>query len=286
MESVRWAFNFKNWKPKKQDWALALSLIQAEEKERINRFVFKKDAKASLVGRLMIRKFVSSKLEIPWSNIILSRSEKGRPYLENSLQAPFTNVDFNVAHQGDWVVLAAELGPNVGVDVMKVEKASNKDTSEFFRLMRRQFTSEEWIDIKSPIDEDGQLSVFYRHWCLKEALVKSIGIGIGFDLQRISFETLTKELKMNEITTDTKVRIDNELMNEWYFEETLVDDSHPIAVGLKWNDSFVKDAYIDKPREKFQHLSFDDLISEAEGLHPVDEISAEAFVNKKETPWE
>ena len=61
---------------------------------------------------------------------------------------------------------------------------------EFFRLMKRQFTTAEWNQI---CDENLKLSEqaenFFRFWTLKESFVKAIGHGLGFNLQRLSFFT-------------------------------------------------------------------------------------------------
>jgi 4'-phosphopantetheinyl transferase len=43
--SIRWAFNFGSWFPTESQFQLAACCIQEEEKTRIGRFVFKKDAK-------------------------------------------------------------------------------------------------------------------------------------------------------------------------------------------------------------------------------------------------
>jgi 4'-phosphopantetheinyl transferase len=58
MSVVRWAFRVGSWHPTEQEWLKAASYIQAEEKERIGKFVFRRDAKSSMIGRLLIRKFV------------------------------------------------------------------------------------------------------------------------------------------------------------------------------------------------------------------------------------
>ena len=39
---------------------------------------------------------------------------------------------------------------------------------QFFTTMRRQFTEREWLQIKSPNDEDDQLKLFYRFWASLE----------------------------------------------------------------------------------------------------------------------
>jgi len=84
----------------------------------------------------------------------------------------------------------------VGVDVMKLSDARHTTTQkrrEFFRLMRRQFTDDEWRQIEHPVvDEavktDRQLASFYRHWSLKESFVKAVGSGLTIDLQRLNFQ--------------------------------------------------------------------------------------------------
>lgn len=50
MSSIRWAFNTSQWNPTVTDWISAGRCIQPEEKERIGKFVFKKDAKSSMVS--------------------------------------------------------------------------------------------------------------------------------------------------------------------------------------------------------------------------------------------
>ena len=96
----------------------------------------------------------------------------------------------------------------IGVDVMRLSDARHatpEKRREFFRLMRRQFTDDEWQQIKGDVDannaddasEDGQqdvggqqLAAFYRHWSLKESFVKATGSGLTVDLQKISFKVV------------------------------------------------------------------------------------------------
>lgn len=47
---IKWAFNFRAWQPTRSEWMFCGQCIQSEEKDRIQRFVFKKDAKAAMVG--------------------------------------------------------------------------------------------------------------------------------------------------------------------------------------------------------------------------------------------
>lgn len=84
----------------------------------------------------------------------------------------------------------------VGVDVMRMsDKFPRKNIPEFFHLMKRQFTPEEWNTIHGQQEEEEeeeqkeqQLARFYRLWCLKESFVKADGSGLNWDLQRLSFQ--------------------------------------------------------------------------------------------------
>ena len=40
-----------SWRPTQVDWCTAMACIQNEERERISKFVFQKDAKMSLVSK-------------------------------------------------------------------------------------------------------------------------------------------------------------------------------------------------------------------------------------------
>ncbi|ERE75670.1 L-aminoadipate-semialdehyde dehydrogenase-phosphopantetheinyl transferase-like protein [Cricetulus griseus] len=67
----------------------------------------------------MIRKLVAEKLNIPWNNIRLQRTSKGKPVLAKDSLNPYPNFNFNISHQGDYAVLAAEPELQVGIDIMK-----------------------------------------------------------------------------------------------------------------------------------------------------------------------
>ncbi|XP_025913618.1 L-aminoadipate-semialdehyde dehydrogenase-phosphopantetheinyl transferase isoform X1 [Apteryx rowi] len=125
MGSVRWAFPCAAWRPRREEWLLAARLVQPEEKDRIGQFVFARDAKAALAGRLLIRKLIAEKLHIPWNEICLQRTSKGKPFLASNMSSTCSNYNFNVSHQGDYAVLAAEPELQVGIDIMKTSLPDN-----------------------------------------------------------------------------------------------------------------------------------------------------------------
>lgn len=295
--AIRWAMNTARWLPARDQWLLANSLIQNEEVNRINSFVFRKDAKSALIGRLMMRRCIATCLSIPNEKIRLGRTENGKPYLLNNItdfgnDGDLRDFSFNISHQGNFCVLAAQRGP-VGVDVMQIEKEkSGESLQEYFRIMYRQFHRNEWDFIRAGKNEWQQKSRFYRLWCLKESYLKAIGSGISTSLQNINFQCLTSELSADHLTTDSKLIINGEEMNGWIFEESLLDNEHCVAVGyagfidrrLDTNKLKNDAADTSQMRSLFSLINFDDLIKEAVPLNSVDDNLWVAFSEKAEKP--
>uniref|UniRef100_A0A8C6TWQ1 L-aminoadipate-semialdehyde dehydrogenase-phosphopantetheinyl transferase n=1 Tax=Neogobius melanostomus TaxID=47308 RepID=A0A8C6TWQ1_9GOBI len=284
MGSVRWAFRCGSWTPTRSEWLFASRCVQPEEKARIGEFVFTKDAKSAMAGRLLLRKFVCEKMTIPWSHIRLERTPRGKPYLASPLQvgsAPVT-WSFNVSHQGDYALLAAEQGVQVGVDIMKTVRPGSSSVPEFFRIMTRQFTAYEWSVIQSAGSERQQLAAFYRHWALKESFIKAIGTGLGFNLQRVEFHVSPETLTQSQPVRQTTMHLDEEEQDDWVFEECLLDDDHHVAVALG-TDSSPLPAPLPPPCP-FTLLSFSDLIGSASPLTDEDPSYWQSFSAKADGP--
>ncbi|KAK7489887.1 hypothetical protein BaRGS_00018909 [Batillaria attramentaria] len=222
------------WMPTQMEWMTAAQCVQQEEKERIGKFVFKKDAKSAMVGRLLIRRVVSFMLGIPYRCVKLARTERGKPYLLSPTdgKTPRLGCNFNISHQGDYVVIAAEADRLVGVDIMKVEWPRNTPVQDFFRTMDRQLTVQEWATVRKGAGDMDQLKAFYRFWCLKESFVKALGTGIGFEVARLNFNTVSDNLVADHITRSTTLRVDGAPVSNWLFEETMLED-HCVAVASR-----------------------------------------------------
>ncbi|XP_053543401.1 L-aminoadipate-semialdehyde dehydrogenase-phosphopantetheinyl transferase [Ictalurus punctatus] len=288
MEGVRWAFRCGAWSPSRAEWLLAARCVQPEERDRVGQFMFAKDAKAAMAGRLLIRKLVCVKMGLPWDGFRLDRTPRGKPYLAHpssgSGSAPWS---FNISHQGDFAVLAAERGRQVGVDVMKTTRPGSSSVQDFFHVMKRQFTDFEWCTITSAQSDWDQLHLFYRHWALKESFIKAIGSGLGFNLQRVEFHILPNQMQEGRVFCQTKMHLDEEEDEDWTFEECLLDEHHHVAVALgKPDGSVANDA--GNPGEAasvgFTVLSFDELMEEATPLSDEDPAYWESFRRKPEVP--
>lgn len=273
--AIRWAFNWKEWNPSEREFEHATSCIQSDEKERLKRFVFRKDVRASLVGRLLMRKFVNEYAGLPYNKIIFIRDEHNRPMLKDNS----ANVSFNASHQGSYTVLAGEIrNVKIGVDVMTLNYNESKNVPDFFRLMNKHFSAAEWNEIRDfSKSEAEQMSMFYRHWALKESYVKALGIGIFTDLGSIDFRTNSK-LSEDSITTDTILHI-NGIKQDWLFEESLLDSRHCVAVALQENNNSLR-----LRKTPFEIINYDKLIANAVPLFPIDSQYTIQYFAKYEQP--
>ncbi|XP_014221736.1 L-aminoadipate-semialdehyde dehydrogenase-phosphopantetheinyl transferase [Trichogramma pretiosum] len=263
--SVRWAFNFAKWEPSEKELLLATSCIQLEEKIRIAKFVFQKDFKAALVGRLLTRKFIKEASGLPYNEICVTRDVNNKPIFEHH---SVPKLNFNVSHQGSLTVFAGETRKvNIGVDVMKLEYTGGKSIDEFFKIMNRQFTDNEWKVIKgcSSSTNQDKISRFCRHWALKEAYTKALGMGLTIDLRKIDFK-IKSSLEKNKIIQDTVVYVNDERQN-FLFEESLVDNEHVVTVALE-NQSPYSESNLDLM--KFKILTPADLLRDVSPLLPED----------------
>ncbi|XP_036337962.1 L-aminoadipate-semialdehyde dehydrogenase-phosphopantetheinyl transferase-like [Rhagoletis pomonella] len=273
---TRWAVDLASWSPTLPQLAQAVAVIQAEERDRLQKFFYIDDFLSSLVGRLLMRKYVSVQSGMDYKEVQFARDVRGKPYWTQAGNECPNQMSFNVSHQGNFVLFAGvsmdtklKVGEptfGVGVDVMKIEYSGGKSLSEFFRIMQRKFSDSEWRYIRRPHhNEFDQVQAFMRHWCLKEAYVKELGVGITIDLQKISFKVdSSRELSVAESPlTGTTLRCNDMLMHDWHFEEHLLHPKYCAAIAFRNC----------KPEEgKFELLKMDELLVETESATSIDVV--------------
>eukprot|EP00055_Hartaetosiga_balthica_P006378 m.19910 g.19910 ORF g.19910 m.19910 type:complete len:322 (+) comp5189_c0_seq3:82-1047(+) len=298
VSSLRLSVNVTRWNPSSKEFAAALACLQPEERQRIIKFKFLQDAKLSLIGRLLIRyslvKCVGAHAR---ESRLLARDAKGKPVLSPLLpsssltlkkthgKAEKLSFRFNVSHAGDFVVLAASDGcESLGVDVMNYRTPLNKSVSRYFDLMEENFTSKEWHQINdigsiqqsSDEAEKMKLRHFYRHWTLKESYIKAIGVGLGMELQRLSFipdDAMNYCAGTRHVCSAVACELDEQLLSseEWQFEQSHLDEKHEASVAIHFNDKEQYNTYVENNgKREFEEISIDLLLQHLESLIDVD----------------
>ena len=103
--------------------------------------------------------------------IVISRTEQGKPYLEH-----YPELSFNLSHAGNHVLFAIANQVQLGVDIEVIKQRVN-----IAGLVNKCFAKEEqgyW----NQLPESHQTRAFYDFWTKKEAFVKATGHGISLGL--------------------------------------------------------------------------------------------------------
>lgn len=100
----------------------------------------------------------------------ISRTESGRP------QFPSSELDFNISHSGDWVAVILHSGQNGEKSAVGIDIESPSKVRPYLALLEHFASTEEihWFQ-----QQTNPTSAFYRIWCLREAVLKSQGVGIA-----------------------------------------------------------------------------------------------------------
>ncbi|CAB3397455.1 unnamed protein product [Caenorhabditis bovis] len=203
--------------------------VTEEDVKQQRSFMYRQDALACLIGRLLSRKAAVECLKIPWEDIEFGRTNRGKPFVKNE-SVKSIPYNFNVSHQGDIVILGCSPYP-IGVDVMEINQNRSKTAAELIDTFKRQFTTQEVIVMRSKPTELERWRGFYRIWCLKEAILKATGIGLTRDLRKFDF-VVNEELKPGDFVTNSQYYYDSELQTDWILEESFVNEDHCAAVAM------------------------------------------------------
>lgn len=156
-----------------QQYSHCLSLMSEEKRERIHSMRFEDDKKRSVVGEMLARTLISKECHIKPEDVVISRTEYGKPYIKN------LNIEFNISHSYNMVACAIDKRP-VGIDIEKI-RPLNLAISKYFcnaddmlyifdHIPRiEDFYYTENIEI---------LKRFFEVWTKKEAYGKCMGTGI------------------------------------------------------------------------------------------------------------
>ena len=117
----------------------------------------------------------------------------GRPYVSDS-------IDFNISHSGAYVICAASKNIRIGLDVEIIKPV---DFADFENTM----TADEWKNIKA---SGNPLKAFFRHWVIKESVIKADSRGLSIPLQNIVISTDSAEC----------------LGKRWHLRELVLDDTY------------------------------------------------------------
>jgi 4'-phosphopantetheinyl transferase len=147
-------------------------LLSGPERERLERVRSRDDARRQAAGRGALRRLLGDYLGTAPGDIVLAAEPHGKPALAGP--AGGRDLNFNVSHSGDWVLIAFARQSPVGVDI---EKWRPVETAEIAGQIFMKEELLEWMRLP----ESARNEVFFDAWTLKEAYLKALGSGLSKD---------------------------------------------------------------------------------------------------------
>lgn len=147
--------------------------LDDKERKRAARYRFSESRTRFVVARATLRYLISKYADIEPKSVVFEVNDWGKP----SVALPDTiNLEFNVAHSHELVLLAFCRGQPVGIDIEFERVLADMESivnHYFSELERKTFVN---------LPDDVKLKAFYRGWTCKEAYIKARGKGLSLPL--------------------------------------------------------------------------------------------------------
>ncbi len=186
---------------------------------RSKNFKFQNHQNFFILTRGILRIILSKYLDITPQEIIFNYSEKGKPYIETSLNQ--NEIQFNLSHSENLVLYAITKQSQIGIDIEKI-----RDNCNVTSLAKRFFTPNEYQIIKE-LNDQKKYQIFFQTWTLKEAYLKAIGLGLsgGLDSLLIDINSLDSDL--------IKFQINQQIVNDWLLKKIEIDSNFMAAIAIQ-----------------------------------------------------
>jgi len=170
-------------------WCLSLDLTDAEiaglqpglspdEEERAARYHFDRHRRRFIACRGQVRRILGGYLNARAAELRFTYSPRGKPALDGLSRD--SSVQFNVSNSQDVGLCAVTLDRELGVDVEHVEEPRDFDG------LAAQFFARQEVDLLRSLPGEERLQAFFNCWTRKEAILKAVGTGLAFPLDRVA----------------------------------------------------------------------------------------------------
>lgn len=160
---------------------VAEDYLHEKELRKAEGFYFQKHKLAYLNSHAWMKKILGLYLDTyDLKSLSFEDNEYGKPFLSSHPE-----LQFNLSHAGEWVVLALGSQYSVGVDIEYCKQM------EYFEIARLLYSEKEVWDFEklpSYLKSYG----FFQIWAQKEAFIKAIGMGLSYPTTAFSVKMFSK----------------------------------------------------------------------------------------------
>ena len=177
-------------------------ILSAEERSRVNDFVYEKDAIKYTCNHVFRKHVLAKYLSIPASTVQYAYTNYGKPYLEN------VHVNFSHAYRSNKALLAIYLDATVGIDLEEIKTLQDPKTFAEYSFSKEE---NDHIFQEATMDEE----VFFTYWTFKEAYIKATGTGLNVDISQLNLadfydqETNALSWSENKVWTIKRLSVAN-----------------------------------------------------------------------------
>ncbi|GLQ97974.1 4'-phosphopantetheinyl transferase family protein [Dyella mobilis] len=158
---------------------------------------------------------LGSYLGLPSEQVVLREGEHGRP----ELASPWNRLlQFNWSHSGGKAVIAVARDIVPGIDIERI-----RPRPRAIALAERFFHPDECSDL-SALDAAQREYAFLRVWTGKEAVVKALGRGVAFGLDRLRLSVPPREPGL--------LWLDGDDASQWQLQQLELDTGY--VASLAW----------------------------------------------------
>ena len=160
-------------------------ILSLDERARAARFLFERDRHRFAICRTALRMVLGQCLAEAPERLVFRYGDHGKPELDAAWSE--RGIDFNVAHSGEWGLIAVAQGRRIGIDIEQVRAGVAGP-----QIARRYFSPAEVAELES-LPEEWQEEAFFRCWTRKEAYLKAVGCGIAGGLHSFQVSLSPRE---------------------------------------------------------------------------------------------
>jgi 4'-phosphopantetheinyl transferase len=164
---------------------IAETVLSDDESQRARRFVFDRHRRRWVAARVALRTILAECLGESPGSLTFTYGAHGKPELGQRWQS--AGLQFNLAHSGDWALIAVGWERRVGIDLEEMREEVVESG-----IAERYFSPREAAQLRS-LPRDLQQIGFFRCWTRKEAYLKALGCGISGGLQSFEVSLLPDE---------------------------------------------------------------------------------------------
>ena len=148
-------------------------IMSHEERARALRYHFEADRNRCTIGRALSRLLLAHCLGESPQRLRFTNNRFGKPAL---VPGHIPQLEFNISHSGDWILIALSRGRALGVDVerQKEDMATEAIAARFFSPIE--------CSALAALPAALRCTAFFSCWTRKEAYIKARGDGLSLPL--------------------------------------------------------------------------------------------------------